>query len=161
MTLNSDFSYLVLTIIALVFVVSALLYLYRTKLRSARQHQPIAHVENIVVRTGFSHDVVLHVAASVGQQSEHVLAQAIVNHAKKQKLPINAVNDFKSHTGYGLTGIVDGRIIALGSQILMQELGINIPTELKKTLPENQTGSVVYISINSYLAGIVSFTRTR
>ncbi len=116
-----------------------------------------AFFENIVIRAGFTPDVVLHVAASVGQACEHRLAKAIVTEAQKRKLPINAVQDFKLHTGYGMTGNVDGRIIAVGSYALMQELGINTLLSPEKANELQKEGtSVIYISINSYLAGIIT-----
>ncbi len=120
-----------------------------------------AQFKEIVARMGFTTEVVLHVAASVAQDSNHPLAKAIVVEAKRRKLPINAVNDFKSHTGYGLTGLVDGRIIALGSHALMQELGINTHLSQANIDAAQPSGtSIVYISINSYLAGVITFTRS-
>ena len=119
-----------------------------------------AFFENIVIRAGFTPDVVLHVAASVGQACEHRLAKAIVSEAQKRKLPINAVQDFKLHTGYGMTGNVDGRIIAVGSYALMQELGINTLLSPEKANELQKEGtSVIYISINSYLAGIITIVK--
>ena len=119
-----------------------------------------AFFENIVIRAGFTPDVVLHVAASVGQACGHRLAKAVVSEAQKRKLPINAVNDFKLHTGYGMTGNVDGRIIVVGSYALMQELGINTLLSPEKAEEFKKEGtSVIYISINSYLAGIITVVK--
>ncbi|HNC86399.1 MAG TPA: hypothetical protein PLT95_05775 [Agitococcus sp.] len=115
-----------------------------------------AQFSQLQARAGFSSDVVLHVAASIAKPSDHRLAQAIVNEASKRQVPMNPVNEFKDLTGYGLTGIVDGRIIALGSQQLMSELGINTiinHQELAASQPANTT--IIYVSVNSYLAGII------
>lgn len=122
---------------------------------SSPQLEP-AQFSQLQARAGFSSDVVLHVAASIAKSSNHRLAQAIVNEASKRQVPMNPVNEFKDLTGYGLTGIVDGRIIALGSQQLMSELGINTiinHQELAASQPANIT--IIYVSINSYLAGII------
>ena len=115
-----------------------------------------AQFSQLQARAGFNSDVVLHVAASIAKSSNHRLAQAIVTEANKRQVPMNPVNEFKDLTGYGLTGIVDGRIIALGSQQLMKELGINTIVnhqELAATQPANMT--ILYVSVNSYLAGII------
>ncbi|HNE91497.1 MAG TPA: hypothetical protein PLV16_06585 [Agitococcus sp.] len=115
-----------------------------------------AQFSQLQARAGFSSDVVLHVAASIAKSSNHRLARAIVNEASKRQVPMNPVNEFKDLTGYGLTGIVDGRIIALGSQQLMSELGINTiinHQELAASQPANTT--IIYVSVNSYLAGII------
>lgn len=122
---------------------------------SSPQLEP-AQFSQLQARAGFSSDVVLHVAASIAKPSDHRLAQAIVNEASKRQVPMNPVNEFKDLTGYGLTGIVDGRIIALGSQQLMSELGINTiinHQELAASQPANTT--IIYVSVNSYLAGII------
>jgi len=122
---------------------------------SSPQLEP-AQFSQLQARAGFSSDVVLHVAASIAKSSNHRLAQAIVNEASKRQVPMNPVNEFKDLTGYGLTGIVDGRIIALGSQQLMSELGINTiinHQELAASQPANTT--IIYVSVNSYLAGII------
>ena len=122
---------------------------------SSPQLEP-AQFSQLQARAGFSSDVVLHVAASIAKSSNHRLAQAIVNEASKRQVPMNPVNEFKDLTGYGLTGIVDGRIIALGSQQLMSELGINTIVnhqELAASQPANTT--IIYVSVNSYLAGII------
>lgn len=132
---------------------------HRTKQGSLILSSPqiqAAQFSQLQARAGFSADVVLHVAASVAKSSDHRLAQAIVNEAVKRQVPINPVNEFKDLTGYGLIGIVDGRIIALGSQQLMKELGINTLVnhqELAASQPSDTT--IVYVSVNSYLAGIM------
>lgn len=122
---------------------------------SSPQLEP-AQFSQLQARAGFSSDVVLHVAASIAKSSNHRLARAIVNEASKRQVPMNPVNEFKDLTGYGLTGIVDGRIIALGSQQLMSELGINTiinHQELAASQPADTM--IIYVSVNSYLAGII------
>ena len=60
----------------------------------------------------------------------------------------------------GMTGNVDGRIIAVGSYALMQELGINTLLSPEKANELQKEGtSVIYISINSYLAGIITIVK--
>jgi len=116
----------------------------------------VAQFNQLQARAGLSSDVVLHVAARVAKLSDHRLAQAIVSEATKRQVPMNPVNEFKTLAGYGLTGIVDGRIITIGNQHLMQELGINIIVnhqELSNQQPQHTT--ILYISVNSYLAGII------
>ena len=169
MALSSNYNYLLLAF-AIIVILGFITYQLRAITRQAKPQKTLstttfsqeapAFFENIVIRAGFTPDVVLHVAASVGQACEHRLAKVIVSEAQKRKLPINAVQDFKLHTGYGMTGNVDGRIIAVGSYTLMQELGINtlLSPEKAKELQRDGT-SVIYISINSYLAGIITIVK--
>ena len=153
---------LVLAILSIVLI--AITFWYRLKKDTNKQTPVVlpppqpeaAQFCQLQARAGFSSDVVLHVAASIAKSSNHRLARAIVNEASKRQVPMNPVNEFKDLTGYGLTGIVDGRIIALGSQQLMSELGINTiinHQELAASQPANTT--IIYVSVNSYLAGII------
>jgi cation transport ATPase len=167
MAIFSSASYQMLLLVSLLLVIALIvfrkqLHLSATKVRSSLSSAPTAAVfESLTARTGFNSDVVLHVAASLCKPSEHRLAQAIVNEAKKRQVPMNAVNEFKNHAGYGLTGVVDGRIIALGSHALMQELGIKTQinhAQISQNLPQHSI--ILYVSVNSYLAGIITVNDT-
>src|SRR5262249_32468766 len=50
----------------------------------------------------------LQIAASVESQSEHPLARAIVEGAKKEKIELRGVTDFQSTTGGGVSAKLDG-----------------------------------------------------
>jgi Cu+-exporting ATPase len=66
----------------------------------------------------------LRLAASLESASEHPLANAIVAAAAKQKLKLSPPQEVQSITGRGITGVVDGRKVAIGSVRMMVELGI-------------------------------------
>ena len=51
---------------------------------------------------------VLRLAASVEQLSEHPLAAAIVAGAQERNLALSTAEEFRSLTGQGVTGVVDG-----------------------------------------------------
>jgi P-type Cu+ transporter len=68
-------------------------------------------------------DETLRLAASLEQASEHPLAGAIVAAAQTQGLNLSSPRDFASVPGKGITGIVDGKRIAIGSPAFMTELG--------------------------------------
>jgi Cu+-exporting ATPase len=76
---------------------------------------------------GQSESDLLRYAASVEQASEHPLAAAIVNGAKERGIATAPVQEFHSMTGKGITGIVEGRRIAVGNDALMRELGVSTP----------------------------------
>eukprot|EP01035_Chromulina_nebulosa_P026208 gene26208-34285_t len=76
------------------------------------------------VAAGFAETDVLRLAASVERSSEHPLAQAIVKAAEARALKLGDVSDFAAPSGKGVTATVDGRTVALGNAMLMQELGI-------------------------------------
>jgi len=68
------------------------------------------------------HGEYLRLAASLEQASEHPLARAIVKAAQKQGLSLSQPQDFRSIPGKGITGVVDGKKLAVGNAALMTEL---------------------------------------
>src|SRR6266487_3883824 len=74
----------------------------------------------------------LQIAASVESQSEHPLARAIVNAAKKEGIELCGVTDFNSITGGGVRGKVDGKSVLVGKEKFLSESKIMIPEDLKK-----------------------------
>lgn len=117
---------------------------------------PALVLERVQPRSGFTEDVVLHVAASLDGASTHPVAKAIVFEAQRRGLPVKPVEEFQHHEGFGVTGKVDGRIIAMGSHQLMTQLGVDISVN-QGILEELQRHGaiVVFISINSYYAGLI------
>jgi P-type Cu+ transporter len=66
----------------------------------------------------------LRFAASLERHSEHPLGQAIVAEACARGLALAEPRRFESHTGRGVTGMVEGRRVAVGNGALLSELGI-------------------------------------
>ena len=73
---------------------------------------------------GFDEREVLRLGASLERASEHPLAAAIVSGAQEKSLALAAVSDFRSFTGKGVAGAVEGHQVALGNLKLFEELGI-------------------------------------
>jgi Cu+-exporting ATPase len=67
---------------------------------------------------------ILRLAASLERGSEHPLAAAIVAAAEKKGVRLSSSEDFRSLTGKGVIGKVDGRVVALGNLALLQELSV-------------------------------------
>jgi len=106
---------------------------------------------------GFSEDEILSLAASLEKQSEHPLAEAIVHAAKEKKLALKDVKDFKYEKGKGITGIVDGKQVLIGSVKIMEEKGINISNFSAKTDQLRSEGQgIIFIAINGKSAGFLS-----
>ena len=69
---------------------------------------------------GVSEDELLRLAASLERMSEHPLAAAILRAAADRHLTPAKVEGFESVPGKGVTGIIDGRRVALGNRALME-----------------------------------------
>ena len=70
----------------------------------------------------------LQMAAAVERNSEHPLAEAVVNYAESQgvdKKKMTGVQDFDAVTGRGVQGTIDGHLIQIGTERWMQSLNVD------------------------------------
>lgn len=113
--------------------------------------------ETAVGAAGFSKDEVLRLAASLDQGSEHPLANAIVQAARAKGLPLGKVEAFESNSGIGVTGKVDGHVLALGNTALMEQSGVD-PSSLKQEAERlrGEGASVMYLGVDGRLAGLLA-----
>jgi Cu+-exporting ATPase len=108
---------------------------------------------------GVAADEILRLAASVERGSEHPLATAIVKAAEDKRLHPSEVREFKSLTGKGVTGLVDGRRVTLGTLPFMQEQGVSfehLRARLETLSAEGQT--VLLAAVDGKTAGLLGVT---
>ncbi|MFD6164387.1 heavy metal translocating P-type ATPase [Oerskovia sp. NPDC060287] len=72
-----------------------------------------------------SEDDLLALAAAVEADSQHPLARAIVGAAADRGVRVPRAEDFRSSTAVGVSGLVDGRRIAVGGPSLLHEHGLS------------------------------------
>nr|WP_275958020.1 heavy metal translocating P-type ATPase [Pseudonocardia sp. KRD291] len=84
----------------------------------------VAEIEPILRGSsgGLSVDEVLALAAGAEQPSEHPVARAVVAAARDRDLAVPAAEDFSSTPGRGVTAVVDGRRVRVGSPALLGEI---------------------------------------
>jgi Cu+-exporting ATPase len=80
---------------------------------------------SIVSEPGVDERDVLRWAAGLERASEHPLAAAIVRAAQERQLTVPEVREFRSLTGKGVIGAVEGRTIAVGNRALLEELAVD------------------------------------
>lgn len=111
----------------------------------------------IITANDFTEEQVLNWAASLEQGSEHPLAEAILNEAKKRGQTLIATQEFNSITGQGVQGNIEGRSVSLGNQALMSGVGADItPVSGAAELLRKQGASVMFLSVDGRLAGAVA-----
>jgi Cu+-exporting ATPase len=106
---------------------------------------------------GFAEPELLRLAASLDAGSEHPLAQAIVQEARRRGLGLVKAESFESGTGLGVRGTVTGRSLALGSAALMRDLGISMAAlETEAARLRGEGASVMFLAADGTLAGLVA-----
>lgn len=105
---------------------------------------------------GSDQDFLLHMAASIEQASEHPLAEAIVKKARKKGIDLAKVSDFKSETGKGVSGMINGHSGAIGSLKLMESLCIDAGDKLILTDELRSQGqTVMFFALDGKLQGLL------
>ncbi|AFY75363.1 copper/silver-translocating P-type ATPase [Synechococcus sp. PCC 7502] len=101
-------------------------------------------------------DQLLKLVAAIERNSEHPLAEAIVNHAKQKDIPIPAATDFMAITGSGVQGKVDNFLVQIGTRRWLDELKIDT-SELYEYQDSWETGgkTVVLIAVNGIAQGLI------
>ena len=111
---------------------------------------------NLSTLTGFDENLLLRLAGSLEQGSEHPLAAAIVRGASDKQLELTQAQDFQSITGKGVTGTVDGRKVALGNKALLQSLNIASDQLEQLAQPFRAEGqTAMLVAIDGQAAGII------
>lgn len=108
---------------------------------------------------GFDEDTLLRMAASLEQNSEHPLAAAILQYAKKQNIKLSDAQDFDSVTGEGITGRIKGRKVNVGNRKLLEVSGISLDKvgqAAKSLRAEGQT--VMFVAVDGKVAGLLGIT---
>ena len=99
----------------------------------------------------------LRLAASLEKSSEHPLARAIVEGAAARKLSIPDASDFASVTGKGVTGVIEGRAIALGNAALMRDVGATVESLDAAANEARSAGrTVMFVAVDQELAGAIA-----
>ncbi|KAA0219146.1 MAG: copper-translocating P-type ATPase [Lautropia sp.] len=113
--------------------------------------------DRAVAATGWDDTEVLRIAASLDQGSEHPLAHAIVDEARRRGLALVAAEGFESASGIGVRGTVEGRRIALGNTALMDDEGVQygaLTGEAEKL--RAQGASVMYLAVDGQAVGLLA-----
>jgi Cu+-exporting ATPase len=111
---------------------------------------------SLMTAPGHSESDLLRLAASLERGSEHPLAGAIVAGAEERKLTLSAVEDFRSITGKGVVGRVEGQTLALGNHQLMQDLGVAIGDLAKRADALRRDGqTVMFVAVDGRIVGLV------
>jgi P-type Cu+ transporter len=111
---------------------------------------------SVIPLAGFEEGVVLWLGASLERASEHPLAAAIVKGAQDKDIKLTAVSEFRSITGKGVTGTVEGRAVALGNLKLFEELHLDageLPARAESLRSDGQT--VMLLAIDGKAAGLI------
>jgi P-type Cu+ transporter len=120
-----------------------------------------------VSEKGTSEHDLLQIAASVEAHSEHPLAHAIVEAAKKEPFVLRDVTDFQSTTGGGVSakvataspsgGGLDGRRVLIGKEKFLADSGVTFSNELARQADrlQEKAQTTVWVAVDGHALGVL------
>ena len=101
-----------------------------------------------------SDNEVLALAAAAEADSEHPLATAIVEAARRRELKVPASSDFTSSPAVGVTARVDGHTVRVGGPRMLQEAG---QSELQDAARWRDEGAIIlHVVVDGAVAGALA-----
>ncbi|MGN4615229.1 heavy metal translocating P-type ATPase [Bacillus cereus group sp. MYBK71-2] len=116
---------------------------------------------DVIVADGFHEEEVLRLVGAAEKNSEHPLAEAIVEGIKEKKINIPSSETFEAIPGFGIESVVEGKRLLIGTRRLMKKFNIDIE-EVSKSMEEleREGKTAMLIAINKEYAGIVGVADT-
>jgi P-type Cu+ transporter len=110
-----------------------------------------------VCAEGTSEHDLLQIAASVEAHSEHPLARAIVEAAKREQIGLRDATDFQSTTGGGVSAKIDARGILVGKEKFLADSGVTLSNELRKQADrlQEQAQTTVWVALDGDAVGVL------
>ncbi|KXY86723.1 heavy metal translocating P-type ATPase [Bacillus sp. FSL W7-1294] len=116
---------------------------------------------DVIVADGFHEEEILRLVGAAEKNSEHPLAEAIVEGIKEKKIDIPSSETFEAIPGFGIESVVEGKQLLIGTRRLMKKVNIDIE-EVSKSMEEleREGKTAMLIAINKEYAGIVAVADT-
>ncbi|MCI1590940.1 heavy metal translocating P-type ATPase [Heyndrickxia oleronia] len=98
---------------------------------------------------------------SAEKQSEHPLAEAIVQGITEKKISLLNVDHFEAIPGYGIAARINNNHLLVGTKKLMQQNDINVDSAIKRMEKLEEAGkTTMLVAINGSFKGMVAVADT-
>ncbi|KKI93425.1 ATPase P [Bacillus sp. SA1-12] len=116
---------------------------------------------DVIVEENILEKDFLRFVASTEKQSEHPLAEAIVNGIQEKQTDLENVDSFEAIPGYGVKALINGTEVLIGTRNLMENNLIQISDANEKMEALEIKGkTAMLVAINQQYAGIVAVADT-
>jgi len=117
-------------------------------------------LDEVVSSEKVENSLVLKLAASLNQNSEHPLSNAVLTEFKKENGNFEKVENFENISGKGVKGLINGEVILLGNTSLLKQFNIEIPVSLKEKITEHEdrAKTISFLAKGNEVLGFLSFS---
>ncbi|MFA7043747.1 MAG: heavy metal translocating P-type ATPase, partial [Bacteroidales bacterium] len=114
-------------------------------------------VTDLLVRTDLQEETLLRIGASLEKLSGHPLSNAVIESASQRNIDLLQVQDFKSVTGLGLEGVMDGNQYYTGNQKMMADHHISLKEfEHRSELLSKEGKTPLFVADENSVLGIIA-----
>ncbi len=114
-----------------------------------------------VIVEGMEEAEFLRLVGSAEKNSEHPLAEAIVNDIQEKEIPIPASDTFEAIPGYGIHTVIEGKQVVIGTRRLMERYNINATHAFAQMDELERKGrTAMLVAIEGRYSGIVAVADT-
>lgn len=117
-------------------------------------------LDEVINAENIDQSLVLKLAASLNQNSEHPLSNAVLTEFKKDKQEFLNVEHFENISGKGVKGLIDSDIVLLGNSALLKQFDIAVPESLQQkiTANEDQAKTISFLAKGNQVLGFLTFS---
>ncbi|OXT17179.1 copper-translocating P-type ATPase [Bacillus sp. OG2] len=116
---------------------------------------------DVVIEGNVDEETFLALVGSAEKQSEHPLAEAIVQGGKERNISLMDLQEFEAIPGHGIKATVDGHELLVGTRRLMNKNDITIESAINKMETFEDNGkTAMLVAIDRKFAGIVAVADT-
>jgi Cu+-exporting ATPase len=114
-------------------------------------------VTDLIIYGDFSEGEALRLISSVEKNSEHPLAEAVVQYTEKRDIDIPSASEFTSTTGRGVQAIVEGQLVIVGNDKFMRENSVDISgAEAQGLMLQEHGKTTVFAAIDGRMLALIA-----
>ena len=116
-------------------------------------------VTAIETSEGWSENELLKIASSVETNSEHPLAEAVVEASKEKNIELIPIESFEAVSGHGVRALYQQKTVLLGNRKLMNDNGVNLGSLIESSEKLSKLGqTVIFVSVNGEAVGLLGIS---
>lgn len=117
-------------------------------------------VTAIYLAVGVEERSLIEISGSLEKNSEHPLARSIVDYTNEKRIGLKDIQSFKSVTGGGIKGELNGQEVFLGKGKFIEEMTGKLPEDLMKKALELQekAQTVVWVGVDKKVIGLLGIS---
>ena len=117
-------------------------------------------LDEVIANENSAQSLVLKLAASLNQNSEHPLSSAVLTEFRKEEKAFEKVENFENISGKGVKGLIGGDTVLLGNESLLKQFNLEIPVYFRSIIEKNttQAKTISFLANEKEVLGMLTFS---